>query len=263
MEFEYSSSGGVLIPGRRGKLFGHYYLPGGPYPKPVVLIGHGIPGNERLFDFSIHLREQGFCTVNFHYSGCWGSDGDYSIPHCFEDIGSAVEYVLKNENGWFDLDNFFYVGHSLGGLMGAYAISSFDAIKGGVLLAPFNLRLAAEPVLRGESGSFWDELFSTEAGDTWLKSFSREDFIRYVTEDPARFDLMSYAEGLAKKPVFLVTCSRDEICPKDEHGGALAEAIEKAGGTIKHKTYDSDHSFNTLRGEIRQDVADFLLACLL
>ena len=259
MEYEFPSSGGVLIPGKRGNLFGHYYLPGGPYPRPVVLVGHGIPGNERLFDFSIYLREHGFCTVNFHYSGCWGSDGDYSILHCFEDIGSAVEYVRKNENGWFDLDNFFYVGHSLGGLMGAYAISSFDAIKGGVLLAPFNLRLAAQPVLRDETGTFWDELFSSESGDTWLKNFSRESFKGYVSAEPERFDLLSYAEGLAKKPVFIVSCSRDILCPKDEHGGALADAIEKAGGAVKHKTYESDHSFNTSRSEVKQDVAEFPL----
>ncbi len=45
------SSGGVLIKGKRGNLLGHYYLPGGEYPKPVVLIVHGIPGKERLFDF--------------------------------------------------------------------------------------------------------------------------------------------------------------------------------------------------------------------
>ena len=259
MAFEYPSSDGVLIPGKRGNLFGHYYLPGGPYPRPVVLIAHGIPGNERLFDFSIYLREHGFCTVNFHYSGCWGSEGDYSIPHCFEDIGSAVEYIRRNENGWFDLDNFFFVGHSMGGLMGAYAISSYEAIRAGVLLAPFNLRIAAEPVLKGEHGSFWDELFSTEAGDTWLKNFSREAFVRYVSEDPDRYDLLSYAEGLSKKNVFVVTCSRDIVCPKDVHGGALAEAIAKAGGVVQHTTYDSDHSFNTRRGEIRQDVTKFLL----
>ena len=62
------ASGGVLVEGKRGKLRAHYYLPGGIYPRPVVLVCHGIPGNERLFDFSIALREAGFCTVNFHYS---------------------------------------------------------------------------------------------------------------------------------------------------------------------------------------------------
>ena len=262
MNGEYPSSGGVLIPGKRGKLFGHYYLPGGVYPRPVVLVCHGIPGNERLFDFSIFLREQGFCTLNFHYSGSWGSDGSYAISHCFEDIDAAVQYVLRNENGWFDLDRFYFVGHSLGGLMGSYAISSLDAVKGGVLLAPFNVRVAAEPVLRGEPDDFWDSKFSTAAGDTWLRDFTREGFLAELTAQPAKYDLVSYAEGLAKKPVLVVTCERDAVCPKEKHGAALVRAIEKAGGAASYQNYDTDHSFNTHRTEAKQRVADFLTGLL-
>lgn len=258
MDYLYPSSDGVLIPGKRGKLFGHLYLPGGPYPRPVVLLGHGIPGNERLFDFSIALREQGFCTVNFHYSGSWGSDGDYAIPHCFEDIGSAVEYIQRNENGWFDLDNFFYVGHSLGGLMGAYAVSSFDVIKGGVLLAPYDLLRDVQPMLRGEPGTYMESVFSDASGDKWLRNYSREDFIHYVSAEPARYALCSYAEGLAKKRLLVFTAEKDAVCPPAEHGGALADAVAKAGGRVTHKCYDDDHCFNTHRAEVRRDVTEFL-----
>ena len=74
------SSGGVLLQGKRGKLHAHYYLPGGECPKPVVLICHGIPGKERLFDFAIALREAGFCTLSIHYSGSWGSAGTLPSP---------------------------------------------------------------------------------------------------------------------------------------------------------------------------------------
>ena len=56
-------SGGVLVQGKRGNIRSHYYLPGGTYPKPVVLVCHGIPGNERLFDFSIALRAAGAATA--------------------------------------------------------------------------------------------------------------------------------------------------------------------------------------------------------
>ena len=68
------SSRGMLIPGRRGKLLANSYLPGGEGPYPLVVLCHGIPGIERLFDFAIALREAGFATLSFHYSGNWGSD---------------------------------------------------------------------------------------------------------------------------------------------------------------------------------------------
>lgn len=262
MTYELPTSDGVLIPGKRGNLFGHLYLPGGPYPRPVVLIAHGIPGNERLFDFSLFLREHGFCTVNFHYSGSWGSDGDYSIPNCFEDIASAAAYIERNENGWFDLNNFFVLGHSMGGLMGACAISTFSSVRGGALLAPFNLGAEAQSVLAGDCTSFMEDLFTGDDKTGWLRNFSREDFVRYLTEDPARFDLTSYAAGLARKPVMVLTGTRDSVCPADVHGGALCDAIKKAGGTPTQRVYETDHCMNTLRGEIRQDVTDFLLGLI-
>lgn len=262
MANELPSSEGVLIPGKRGHLFGHLYLPGGPYPRPVVLLFHGIPGNERLFDFSVFLREHGFCTLNFHYSGSWGSDGDYSIPNCFADVASAADYITRNENGWFDLNNFFTVGHSMGGLMGAYAVSSFSAVRSGVLLAPFNLRAEAQSVLSGDTRSFLEDLFTVDGGSTWLRNFSRESFVRSLTEDPARFDLTSYAPGLAQKPVMILTGTRDTVCPADIHGGALAEAIAHIGGPLTRRIYDTDHCMNTFRGEIRQDVTNFLLGLI-
>ena len=84
-------SSAALIPGLRGKLLSHCYLPGGEYPKPLVIMCHGIPGKEKLFDFAIALREAGFCTLSFHYSGSWGSDGDFSVSHCFEDCQSVLD----------------------------------------------------------------------------------------------------------------------------------------------------------------------------
>ena len=63
------SSRGMLIPGRRGKLLANSYLPGGEGPYPLVVLCHGIPGIERIFDFAIALREAGFATLSFHYSG--------------------------------------------------------------------------------------------------------------------------------------------------------------------------------------------------
>ena len=250
------ASGGVLLQGKRGKLLGHYYLPGGEYPKPVVLICHGIPGKERLFDFAIALREAGFCTLSFHYSGSWGSDGDYSVSHCFEDCLSALDYIRKNENGWFDLKNVFMVGHSMGGLMTARTAAQNDLVKAGVLLAPMDFK----PVVEETQGlcepkyrDFLDEAF------LWLKGVTRETMRQDMADNAAAMDLCSYAEALADKPILTVAGTLDALLPLDEHAGKLNAAIAAYGkGKLTAKVYDTDHPFNMFRQGIRQDVVNFL-----
>ncbi|MDO4982497.1 MAG: alpha/beta fold hydrolase [Eubacteriales bacterium] len=265
MDYDFPSSDGILISGKRGRIFAHYYLPGGPYPKPVVVVCHGIPGNERLFDFSVFFREHGFCTVNFHYSGSWGSDGNYSVAHCFEDTGSVIEYVRRNENGWFDTDNIFVVGHSLGGLMAAYAISSLPEVKGGAILAPYNVLADSAPILSGTGKGYLSDLFSSDTEDFWLKGFKKEELIADIRREPERYDLVTYAKGLSEKPVFLATCMRDTVCIKEKHGGKLAGAIKECreDAPLVYREYDTDHCFNTLRNEVKKDITDHLLGNLL
>lgn len=253
------SSGGVLIKGKRGNLLGHYYLPGGEYPKPVVLIVHGIPGKERLFDFSVALREAGFCTLNFHYSGCWGSDGDYSVSHCFEDCLSALDYIKANENGWFDLNNVFMAGHSMGGLMTARTAATNDIIKAGVIFVPMDFRAPAEEALglapEGKYHAFIDDVAP------WLKGMNWESFRADAKENIDKMDLISYAEALADKPIMTVTGTLDTLLAREEHIDRLNAAIASCGkGKLTAKVYETDHAFNMHRPEIRQDVIDFLKA---
>ena len=264
MKAEMPSSEGILIPGNRGKLFAHCYYPGGTDPKPAVIVCHGIPGNEKLLDFSIWFREHGFCTVNFHYSGSWGSEGDYSVRHCMEDTKTVVEYVQKNENGRFDTDNIFVVGHSLGGLMASYAISSLDAVKGGAVLAPFNVKAASDPVVTGNGESFLNDLFTGGCEEAWLCNFRKDEFVSDLLAEPEKYDLNTYAKGLSVKPTFLVTCVFDEVCMKSVHGGRLAEEIRQCGGRgeFLYKEYETDHCFNSLRNEVKKDISDFLTQCL-
>ena len=146
------SSRGMLIPGRRGKLLANSYLPGGEGPYPLVVLCHGIPGIERLFDFAVALREAGFATLSFHYSGNWGSDGDYSVLHCMEDCLSVLDYVQKNEFGDLDLTRVGLLGHSMGGLMAARTAALSPLVKAACIMAPMDFRLAGLEALEGRDG---------------------------------------------------------------------------------------------------------------
>ena len=250
------ASGGVLVEGKRGKLRAHYYLPGGIYPRPVVLVCHGIPGNERLFDFSIALREAGFCTVNFHYSGSWGTDGDFAVSHCFEDCVSMLEYIQKNENGWFDLNNVFMVGHSMGGLMTARTGAMQDLVKACVIMAPMDFRLAAEEAMGLRAPEFRDFL---ENAFLWLSGIDWERFRADGEKHLDQMDLVSYAEALAEKPVLTVVEDRDPLLPHEDHIDRLNAAIEACGkGKLSIVHFDDDHCYNVHRSETRQAIVDYL-----
>ena len=251
-------SGGVLVQGKRGNIRSHYYLPGGIYPKPMVLVCHGIPGNERLFDFSIALREAGFCTVNFHYSGSWGSDGDFAVSSCFEDCISMMDYIRKNENGWFDLNNVFMLGHSMGGLMAARTGAMQDLVKACVIFAPMDFRLAAEEAMglrAPEYRAFLENGFHWLTGITWDRF--REDAEQHVDQ----MDLISYAQALADKPVLTLVPLRDQTLPHEDHVDRFNAAIEACGkGQLSVVRYDDDHCCNTHRAEARQAIVDYLKA---
>ena len=105
---------GILIPGRRGRLLSVLYTAGGEGTHPTVILLHGIPGCERNLDLAQALRWAGFHVMTFHYSGSWGSDGDYSLTHDLEDADTVLDFILQNESYGFDKEHIYAVGHSLG-----------------------------------------------------------------------------------------------------------------------------------------------------
>lgn len=58
---------------------------------------NGIPGCERNLDLAQALRWAGFHVMTFHYSGSWGSDGDYSLTHDLEDADTVLDFILQNK----------------------------------------------------------------------------------------------------------------------------------------------------------------------
>ncbi len=254
------SSMAVLIPGKRGRLFAHCYLPGGEYPRPVVMICHGIPGNERLFDFAIALREAGFCTLSFHYGGSWGSDGEYAVSHCFEDCLSVLDYIRQNPDGIFDLEHVFMLGHSMGGVMTARTAALDGLVKAACIMVPMDFRLAGEDALADRAGGYRKLI---ETASEWLNGLSWESFRRDAAEHLGDMDLISYAPALAEKPVLTVAASRDALLPKEDHIDRLNAAIESCGkGLLQKRCFDTDHALNADRPAIRKAVADFFLANL-
>src|SRR5882724_2289073 len=76
---KFPASTAVLhIPTHGVAINGLAYLPPGPGTHPVLLICHGLPGNEKNLDLAQAVRRAGWVAVTFNYRGSWGSPGNFS-----------------------------------------------------------------------------------------------------------------------------------------------------------------------------------------
>ena len=249
---------GILIPGKRGRLLSVLYTAAGAGAHPAVLLLHGIPGCERNTDLAQALRQAGFHVLTFHYSGSWGSDGDYSLAHDLEDANTALDFILKDEQYGFDKERIYAVGHSLGGFICGQLSAARPEIRRAVLLMPCDIgRL---PAIREQSPAVYDTICGVldESGD-WLRGTSGAALLREALEHSEEYRLESAAAALARKPVLCVGGSLDIYTPPALCCEPLRRAVEAAGGTqFRSETYPTDHFWSDHRLTIAQTVTEFL-----
>lgn len=247
-----------LIPGKRGKIFSTTYVPAGKGPHPVVLMCHGIPGNEKLLDFGMALQAAGFCAISFHYSGSWGSEGDYSVKNCFEDASSVVDFILANKRSLFSSSAVFILGHSLGGLVACHIMDKRKEIKAGTIIMPYNIAQTVRDVKTSSKlRKKWEKIYENDF-DHWLRNFSLEELRQEASAGLEPFDLASYGAALAKKPLLTIESKVDEFLDKQTNMKVLREEIEKEPNNKMEKVdIYTDHGMNMNREVIKAIAVDF------
>lgn len=249
---------GILIPGKRGRLLSVLYTAGGEGPHPTVLLLHGIPGCERNLDLAQALRRAGFHVMTFHYSGSWGSGGDYSLVHDLEDAGTVLDFILQNESYGFDKEHIYAVGHSLGGFVCGQLTAERKEIRGAALLMPCDIgRL---PRIKQEDPAAYRIICDVldESAD-WLTGTSGEALLREALDHSGAFSLENQAQALKEKPVLCIGGTLDLYTPPRLHGGPLARAVGQAGGPLfREITYPTDHFFADYRLAVAETVTEFL-----
>ena len=253
---------GNIIPGRRGRLFSVLYTAAGPGPHPTVLLLHGIPGCERNFDLAQALRRAGFHVMTFHYSGNWGSDGNYSLENDLEDANTVLDFILNDDAYGFDKAHIYAVGHSLGGFVCGQLTARRPEIQRGVLLMPCDIgrlpQIAEEDV---KAYQIIKEVLVDSA--QWLTGVTEESLLREAEERSEKFCLESVAGALAKKPLLCIKGNLDIYTPPAYHCEPLARAIQAEGGTLFHSiSYPTDHFFADYRLTVAEDVIEFLTKSL-
>ena len=103
---------GVTFTSKDCRLLGGFYKAAGETPRPTAVLLHGLPGIEKHLDIAYSLRDLGWNCLYFHFRGCWGSEGAYSLDGLADDTRAAVEWILKQPS--VDKDRIALLGASTG-----------------------------------------------------------------------------------------------------------------------------------------------------
>lgn len=248
---------GILIPGKRGQLLSVLYTAAEEGLHPTVLLLHGIPGCERNFDLAQALRRAGFHVMTFHYSGSWGSDGNYSLTNDLEDANTVLDFILRDETYGFDKQRIYAVGHSMGGFVCGQLTAHRPEVKGAALLMPCDIGRLPQ-IAREDPASYRTIQEVLEDSAQWLNGTSGAALLQEALDRSGDFRLESAAEALAGKPVLCIAGTLDIYTPPALHCEPLIRAIQAAGGTsLQTVHYPTDHFFADYRLTVAETVAVF------
>jgi pimeloyl-ACP methyl ester carboxylesterase len=245
----------VHIPSHGLLINGVLYEAAGAGLHPTVVLLHGFPGNEQNLDLAQAIRRAGWNVLTLHYRGSWGSPGNFSFTHVYEDAQSALDFLHAAAIAAkyaVDTHRIAVLGHSMGGMAAAIVGRDNPGLIGvGMISAADFGKIAGGAVPGGKSGltSFMSENMESLAGVT--PAMLADEAIAHVKQ----WDFVDYAPALAKHRLLLVT-SDDGLA---EASGALADAIGKKGGTqVRQIHIATDHSYSGSRIALETAVLQWL-----
>lgn len=239
---------------------GIVYRPAGTGPFPLVVLMHGLPGNEQNLDLAQALRRAGWAVMTFHYRGSWGSEGQFSIDNVIEDAKVAVAHsadpaVAKAWN--IDPKRIVVIGHSMGGLAAALSNGTGPRRLATILIAPWDpstLATLIRPLTVSQrNAQAMDRWGNVTAGR--LRGISSPEIAAQIVDHGERWRLANSAQGLAGEPLLIVTAKRD--MPSSQ-AGPLMTALKAGGAKFSAIEIASDHVFDDRRIELETVVLDWL-----
>ncbi|MBI3763539.1 MAG: alpha/beta fold hydrolase [Chloroflexi bacterium] len=229
---------GVTFRSHGDKLLGTLFRAAGDGPRPTLVLIHGIPGVEKNTDIAYALRDVGWNVFQFHYRGCWGSAGKYSLTGILDDIAAATDFIAAHPT--VDPARLALAGNSLGGWAAIAAGARDSRFRAIVSMCPL-----VDPRAVSLSRADADEFASMLNGIT-----ADEIAAQWGTLTP----LTDLAPELAGRPTLLVGAGKDAFFPPD-HLRPLAEAAPE----IEWQTIEgADHSFSAHRRALVEMIAAWL-----
>ena len=227
------------------------YVAAGPGPHPVVVLCHGLPGNEKNLDLAQAIRRAGWTAITFNYRGSWGSPGHYSFANDLADVDAVLAYARDPANVaklGLDPKRIVLGGHSLGGWATALTAAHDKGLAGAFMISPGNIsRIGKMP--RGEAIAFLQDN-GMESLATTPEAMADE----LIAKGDA-YDFMQSAPRLTDTRLLMLT-SDDGGAPAAD---ALVAGIRAKGGksvtTIRVRT---DHSWSGARVRLASELIRWL-----
>ncbi len=249
----------VHIPTHGVEINGVIYAPAGVGPHPVVILFHGMPGNEQNLDLAQALRRAGWNVLTLHFRGSWGSHGIYSYQHQLEDAQAAVEFVRDPRNDAkyaLDPGRVVLAGASTGGFDAVLTAAAQPAIRALVLISASDD--AGEAVAASSDPHKWHD---------WIHdTFDEMESLMGCTPDSLAHELLAHAHAwsfaavaprLTHTPMLMIT-AEDGLRVENE---AFAQAIVAAGGSAPARVHmQTDHPYSDHRIALQEAVVNWLQA---
>src|SRR3954451_8627940 len=232
MEVLHIPSGGVRINGIA-------YLAAGAGPHPVLVLMHGLPGNEKNLDLAQAVRRAGWTVVTFNYRGSWGSPRAFRFAGNLEDARAVLAYLRDPANAahlGIDPKRIVVAGHSMGGWVTAITAERDPDLAGAILISAANM--GGRAMKRADAVALMADNMESLAG------VSAESMADEMLANSAAFDWTPGAAGLARKPLLVLT-SDDGLAPAAEALAARVKAVPGARVQTLHAA--TDHGWSGAR----------------
>jgi uncharacterized protein len=233
---------GVMFTSEGCRLLGGFYRAAGDTSRPTAVLLHGLPGIEKHLDIAYRLRDLGWNCLYFHFRGCWGSEGAFSLAGVANDTRAAVEWAIKQPS--VDKDRIALIGASTG---------SYPALICGAADARIRAIVGISPLIEPRVFRFPEEMAREFA--EMLNGVTGQD----LQEQWQALQLLDGPlQAFAPRPLLLVTAGRDSIFPPEHY----ADSISGFDNIRLICDEESDHGFSASRPWLVRTVTDWLVAQL-
>lgn len=237
---------GVYFESHGRRLLGTLFLAQDDSPKPTALILHGIPGIEKNYDIALMLRKNGWNSLIFHYQGCWGSQGIYTLKTIPDDVCAALDYLSQGQHPQINPHQLVCIGHSLGGWAAVLSAVQEARVKAvavyGIVADPTSLPFSAADALANFT--------------PWLPGLTPDAFVEQWQALDTAYSPLEQVSALTQ-PLLVLHGQADEVIPI-----AQAEALfARAQGLKQIKIHpDANHAFAWHRDWLLQEILQWLKA---
>lgn len=237
------------------------YVAQGRGPHATIILYHGFPGYEKNYDLAQTLRRAGYNVMVFHYRGCWGSTGTYSVSNVLEDAEAAVG-LLKTDavkkTCRVDPEEIILMGYSLGGFTALITLANHPEIKSMAFLVGYNFGRYAKGLAGNEdkikeAEEFWSGSFAP------LRGTSKEKFAAELVENKDKWDLVDYAAELKGKNLLFIGGANDNVADVPNHHNPLVEVLKKNNANnLTDVILETDHDCSNMRIGLCEQVLAWL-----